>query len=371
MRLNDLDLGRIVHLSALTALFIIGSAISTLGSITLDSTSSNGAFNSPAGLTSLTWSHTVNSCTNCVLYVGVSTYNTTAVLTPRVLSVTYGAQSMTGIGSQVSPTQTLPALGNSAVEMFSLLAPAAGTATITVTFATPVNYAVGNGFSFNGVSQTTPNSAFVSSSANSSTPALTISGTLAGDVALDILASTPTALFFAENGGQDVCTNTLDETTCSRGRRFYSNSFDIGAMSRKTAATTSVNMGWTLTSADVWAQGAIAIKPFIVTAAGAAVSGRVTTPYGIGIKNAVLTMTDMYGNSITTITNPFGYFRFADLESGQSYVLRVSSKQYRFTPRVLSLVDNLADLNIVAEPDAPRLGLTDSSGREDPIDASP
>jgi len=66
------------------------------------------------------------------------------------------------------------------------------------------------------------------------------------------------------------------------------------------------------------------------TAGDAIVSGRVVTPTGQGIPLARLALTDMTGNSVTLFTGSFGYFRFENVPSGQSYVLSISSKQYHF-----------------------------------------
>ena len=86
------------------------------------------------------------------------------------------------------------------------------------------------------------------------------------------------------------------------------------------------------------------------TAAGVSISGRVTTPNGNGLRNAILTLTDSTGNVRTTITSSFGYYRLDDIEAGQTYVIAVSSKRYQFAPRVLSVADELTDLDFTALP---------------------
>ena len=89
------------------------------------------------------------------------------------------------------------------------------------------------------------------------------------------------------------------------------------------------------------------------TAAQASVSGRVLTAEGIGIRNARVVIT---GNSLTepivATTGSFGYFTFDGLATGQTYVVTVNSQRYTFsTPsRVLSLIDNVADVDFVADP---------------------
>lgn len=85
------------------------------------------------------------------------------------------------------------------------------------------------------------------------------------------------------------------------------------------------------------------------TAAGVEISGRVVTPDGRGIRNAQVIMTDSKGDRRIATTSSFGTYRFEDVESGATYVFSVSSKQYRFTPRVVQIVDSLADFDFVGQ----------------------
>ncbi len=71
------------------------------------------------------------------------------------------------------------------------------------------------------------------------------------------------------------------------------------------------------------------------TAAAASLSGRATTAQGRGIANVSVTLLDADGVSRTVTTNSFGYFSFADVVSGRTYILSASSKRYSFTPSSL------------------------------------
>jgi hypothetical protein len=90
------------------------------------------------------------------------------------------------------------------------------------------------------------------------------------------------------------------------------------------------------------------------SAANASIIGRVMTENGAGIRNAVVVVT---GGSLTEPrsyrTNSFGYYRFTDLEVGQTYVLTINSKRFVFTnPTLLiTLEDNVSDANFVAYPE--------------------
>ncbi len=85
------------------------------------------------------------------------------------------------------------------------------------------------------------------------------------------------------------------------------------------------------------------------TAASVSVSGRVLTGNGRGLMNATVTMTDMNGNTRTARTGSRGYFRFNEVEAGQTYVVSVSSKRYSFAPQVISVMEDLTELNFTAQ----------------------
>ena len=85
------------------------------------------------------------------------------------------------------------------------------------------------------------------------------------------------------------------------------------------------------------------------TAAGVAVSGRVRTPNGRGLSNAFVTLTDANGNRRSARTTAFGYFHFEDVAAGETYIVEVNSKRYRFTSRVLSINQDISDVELTGE----------------------
>jgi len=114
---------------------------------------------------------------------------------------------------------------------------------------------------------------------------------------------------------------------------------DAGLFTQQ-AITGCVNGGW-------------GIEFLTSTAAHVSLSGQVTTADGHGIRNAKVVITgDALPQPRITTTGSFGYFSFEGLQSGQTYVVTVNSKRYTFsTPsRVISLIDNAADINFVADP---------------------
>lgn len=84
------------------------------------------------------------------------------------------------------------------------------------------------------------------------------------------------------------------------------------------------------------------------TAANVTVSGRVTSSSGRALSRVRVTITDENGNFLTTSTNNMGFYSFAEVTTGQTYVVTASSKRYRFSPRVIALMDEIDNLDMIA-----------------------
>ena len=84
-------------------------------------------------------------------------------------------------------------------------------------------------------------------------------------------------------------------------------------------------------------------------AAGVTVAGRVRTTDGTGVRNAVVTLTDSNGNTRTAQTGSFGYYRFEEVEAGQTYIVSVASKRFTFTTQVVSVSDSITDLDFTGQ----------------------
>lgn len=94
-----------------------------------------------------------------------------------------------------------------------------------------------------------------------------------------------------------------------------------------------------------------AFRPMSPTAASVPVSGRVQLADGRGVSGAFLTLTDLSGNARFAITNTFGYFRFEGVAVGQTIVLSVEHRRYRFANSVMALdiADAVDDIHFVAQ----------------------
>lgn len=118
-----------------------------------------------------------------------------------------------------------------------------------------------------------------------------------------------------------------------------------------TSAGTKNNSA-TLSTAELGTGATAAATLTVVepTAASATVSGRVLTAFGRGIPNTRVEMTDSNGQVRYAMTNPFGYYRFQDISVGATYIFSVTGKKHRFSPKVVTLTNQIADLNFVAVP---------------------
>ena len=105
----------------------------------------------------------------------------------------------------------------------------------------------------------------------------------------------------------------------------------------------------TFTTAATGTFAACPLPRFVgTTAASAEISGRVLTPSGGGLAKAKVVLTNANGENITVTTNSFGYYRF-EVESGQSVVISVASKRYRYSPKVLNVGEDLYESDFVPE----------------------
>lgn len=77
------------------------------------------------------------------------------------------------------------------------------------------------------------------------------------------------------------------------------------------------------------------------------ISGRVLTPSGTAIRNTQVTLTDSLGVRRVSTTSSFGTYQFLGINTGQTCTLTVSSKRYRFAPRLVPLTATVANIDLV------------------------
>jgi hypothetical protein len=89
------------------------------------------------------------------------------------------------------------------------------------------------------------------------------------------------------------------------------------------------------------------------TAANVSVSGKAVTADGSGIRNAQVSLTLPSGEVRTTQTGTFGSYRFDDLPAGQTYILSITAKRFRFgnPTRIITLDDELTGEDFISGGD--------------------
>lgn len=157
-------------------------------------------------------------------------------------------------------------------------------------------------------------------------------------LAISLLAN---AIAIAQTGGGFEITQSVIATgggTSSDAGGVFSIEGTIGQHTAATAPFT----GTRLTGVGFWTPVA-----FTPTAANVAVSGRVLTTDGRGVRGVYVTLSG--GDIIrprTAISGTFGGFSFANVEVGHTYIVSVQSKRYGFPmpAQIISVQDNIADL---------------------------
>ncbi len=85
------------------------------------------------------------------------------------------------------------------------------------------------------------------------------------------------------------------------------------------------------------------------TAASVSISGRVLTPAGAGLSNALLYLQTGGGELLVARSSSLGYYRFDGIEAGQTVLISVQSKRYTYTPRVVTTLDEISGLDFFPE----------------------
>lgn len=147
-----------------------------------------------------------------------------------------------------------------------------------------------------------------------------------------------------QNNGGRTRTHSLlaSSAAIDAGNSFGSLSDQRGALFLRPVDLTAVNT----TGGDGSDIGAFELQSEPPLSA-ATVSGRVTTPAGLGLRNAIVSMTDPQGVRRTATTSSFGVFSFASIPTGISYIVSVSSKRYRFSPQSFQVNANLSNVDFV------------------------
>lgn len=293
-----------VLLGVFSLLLVLLAASSSIAQVAVDATTSGSATLTGAGTPTLTVAHTTAG-TNRLMLVGVSINITNSAAT-SVASVAYGGTALTLVGANNDAGNTRR------VEIWSLLAPATGTANVVVTVNIPgaVNEGVVAGVTtFTGVDQTVPLGSFVSDDgAGAGNSQLDVPSVINGMI-LDTLAI---------GGNQTVAIPNPQVSQWNTNSSGSANPGVTGSGTSRTGAP-SVPISETFSGNSNWSLGAVSINPStadigVSTSVSAVPVGQNST-YNITVSNSGpsaannVVLTDTYaatGLSVVSVTPSAG-----------------------------------------------------------------
>ena len=150
-------------------------------------------------------------------------------------------------------------------------------------------------------------------------------------------------LAHAQSGGGYVITQSV---IAGGGGTSNQDSYSVtGTISQPIAGTDSIGSAFRV-------RGGFWQSQLSPTAAMVTVSGRVSTAENRGISKARVTIDSSDGTTRTALTGPFGYFRFDDVEAGQTYIVSVNSKRFQFAnpTQAVSVNEEITGLDFTALP---------------------
>ena len=159
----------------------------------------------------------------------------------------------------------------------------------------------------------------------------------------DATAVDPLLGALADNGGS-VATHSLMPNSPAVNGGLNANAVD--PFDNSPLTTDARGTGFSRIQNSVVDKGAFEL--LAPTAAAVSVSGRVTDGKG-GIARASVLLTFPNGETRTVKTNSFGYFQFDGVPAGEIYIINVNSKGHSFSPRIISVYENVSDLVFTPE----------------------
>ena len=85
-----------------------------------------------------------------------------------------------------------------------------------------------------------------------------------------------------------------------------------------------------------------------IVAASVTISGRVQTAGGRGIANAVVVLINQNGETVTAVSNSFGYYHFEGIQAGETYFFNIRHREYQFTGQAITINEDVQGLNFTA-----------------------
>ncbi len=139
------------------------------------------------------------------------------------------------------------------------------------------------------------------------------------------------------SGGDFVITKTV--IAAGGGSDISGGTFRVEGTSGQPVAG-KISTGQTLSlRSGFWAVQPPITQPTI------SISGRVTTPFDQGLRNVVVTLIDSSGLRRRATSSSFGVFSFEGVLPGDTYIITVTSKRYRFEPKIILVSGSLTNVD--------------------------
>jgi len=134
----------------------------------------------------------------------------------------------------------------------------------------------------------------------------------------------------------------IDVTTDASGNADFDNTFTYDSPLNSYVSSTATD----LTTGDT-SEFSNAKLVTTTTAASVSISGRVTEAFGRGVFGARVSLTGANGNIRYAMTNSFGYYCFAEVAAGETYVIKATHKRYEFFAQIVAVNDDRDDINFI------------------------
>lgn len=144
----------------------------------------------------------------------------------------------------------------------------------------------------------------------------------------------------AQTGGQ----YELESSMIASGRASTGGQFDLTEAAGQTLAGSRSHGGPFSVQSGFWTAN------FAPTAAQVAISGRVLTPGGQGIRNIKVVLTALNGETRESQSGSLGYYRFENVTAGATYIVTVSNGRFVFDQpsMIVNVMDDLTDLDFIS-----------------------
>lgn len=84
------------------------------------------------------------------------------------------------------------------------------------------------------------------------------------------------------------------------------------------------------------------------TATGVSIEGRVVTVFGSPLAMSTVVLSDVEGNTRIAISNPFGRFRFEEVEAGRGYFIIAKGKGLSSDPQFINADQDITGIELIA-----------------------